>query len=124
MFTEPNIGTGKRARGHQLPSGLQPLPNCVTLELPVIRPQSRSGSQSRLLAPNRSLNGTIVALALRLHVAHTTRVCCNSNMEVPMSEILEALFHRRAGEAVESVEHPPATPEKTPGTARHQSSLF
>jgi hypothetical protein len=61
--------------GH-LPDRRQSFPYQIMEVFHVIRPQSRSGgSQSRLLAPNRSLNGTIVVLALRF-------ACCavNTNM--------------------------------------------
>src|ERR1035438_7118795 len=41
-----------------------------------------------------------------LYVARATLLCCNSNIEVPMSEILEAFFRRRAVKAFEPVEIP------------------
>src|SRR5208283_3937209 len=54
-----------------------------------------------------------------------TRLCCNSNIRgVPMSDILEALFHRRAVKAFEPVEIPPALREQILDAARHAPSSF
>src|SRR5258708_36952869 len=59
-----------------------------------------------------------------LQFAYATRICCNSNMEVPMSEILEALFHRRAVKAFEPVEIPQVLREQILDAARHAPSSF
>src|SRR6202040_2871433 len=45
-------------------------------------------------------------------------------MEVPMSEILEALFHRRAVKAFEPVEIPQVLREQILDAARHAPSSF
>src|SRR5258708_29090657 len=66
----------------------------------------------------------IVAPALRLYVALATFLCCNSNMEALMTEILKALFHRRAVKAFEPVEIPQPLREQILDAARHAPSSF
>src|SRR5262250_1768080 len=58
------------------------------------------------------------------YVASATLLCCNSNMEVSMSEILEALFHRRAVKAFDSVEIPQALRKQILDAACHAPSSF
>src|SRR5579872_3211979 len=53
-----------------------------------------------------------------------TSLCCNSNIECPMSEILDALFRRRAVKAFEPVEIPQALRERILNAARHAPSSF
>ena len=58
------------------------------------------------------------------HVAYATVICCNSNMEVPMNDILEALFHRRAVKVFEPVKIPQVLREQILDAARHAPSSF
>src|ERR1700691_5051638 len=61
---------------------------------------------------------------MRFYVARATLLCCNSNIEVPMDEILEVLFHRRAVKAFEPVEIPQVLREQILDAARHAPSSF
>src|SRR3981081_2037281 len=64
------------------------------------------------------------APALQLYVAFATLICCDSNIEAPMSEILDTLFHRRAVKAFEPVEIPQVLREQILDAARHAPSSF
>jgi hypothetical protein len=72
----------------------------------------------------RSIDPIAMPALLFLYVALATPVCCNSNIELFMMEILEALFHRRAVRAFEPVEIPQALREQILDAARHAPSSF
>src|SRR5260370_15037771 len=86
-----------------------------------VSPKPTSGSES--FSEYRSIDPN-VAPALRLYVALATFLCCNSSIEASMTEILEALFHRRAVKAFEPVEIPQVLREQILDAARHAPSSF
>lgn len=58
------------------------------------------------------------------HVAQTTLVCCNSNMDQVTPDILDAILHRRAVKEFEPVEISDVLREKILNAARHAPSSF
>src|SRR6266513_4585047 len=60
----------------------------------------------------------------RNHVAMTTHLCCNSNMEVVMSEMLESIFQRRASRLLDPIEIPEGVRGRILDAARVAPSSF
>jgi nitroreductase len=70
---------------------------------------------------------TVKAQALsrhNFHVAIATSICCNSNMEVQMTGILNAILHRRAVKNFDPVEIPPSLRSQLLEAARSAPSSF